>query len=54
MQKLTVDGVDYTRNYLTHGQLDERLLTVLHYGQCAQQTAWDREEDAPYSLLENA
>ena len=54
VQKLTVDGVDYTRNYLTHGQLMNGSSLRFTMDNVPNKQRGAGEEDAPYSLLENA
>ena len=52
VQKLTVDGVDYTRNYLTHEQLMNGSSLRFTMDNVPNKQRGAGEEDAPYSLLE--
>ena len=50
VQKLTVDGVDYTRNYLTHGQLMNGSSLRFTMDNVPNKQRGAGEEDAPYSF----
>lgn len=50
VQKLTVDGVDYTRNYLTHEQLMNGSSLRFTMGDVPNKQRGAGEEDAPYSF----
>ena len=50
VQKLTVDGVDYTRNYLTHGQLMNGSSLRFTMDDVPNKQRGAGEEDAPYSF----
>ena len=50
VQKLTVGGIDYTRNYLTHGQLTGGSSLRFTMGCTPNKLRGISEEDAPYSF----
>ena len=50
VQKLTVDGVDYTRNYLTHEQLTNGSSLRFTMDNVPNKQRGTGEEDAPYSF----
>lgn len=50
VQKLTVDGVDYTRNYLTHEQLMNGSSLRFTMGNAPNKQRGAGEDDAPYSF----
>ena len=50
VQKLTVDGVDYTRNFLTHEQLTNGSSLRFTMDNVPNKLRGTGEEDAPYSL----
>uniref|UniRef100_UPI0025971FAA glycoside hydrolase domain-containing protein n=1 Tax=uncultured Bacteroides sp. TaxID=162156 RepID=UPI0025971FAA len=50
VQKLTVDGVDYTRNYLTHEQLMNGSSLRFTMDNVPNKQRGAGEEDAPYSF----
>lgn len=50
VQKLTVDGVGYTRNYLTHGQLMNGASLHFTMGNVPNKQRGVGEDDAPYSF----
>lgn len=50
VQKLTVDGVEYSRNYLTHEQLLDGASLRFTMGSQPNKQRGVKEEDAPYSF----
>ena len=50
VQKLTVDGVDYTRNFLTHEQLTNGSSLRFTMDNVPNKLRGTGEEDAPYSF----